>query len=303
VCDTITLENRITSPVNATPEWQYVINSSETKEDGTPLRSTTVYCYFPSELGYNEGYLNTHSNSYLLYQAPPNAYIIDSTNKRVEITEDAWNNLLTQQEGQEFPVAQPFQMSCVIMAKQWQKAGTQSSRNSYGLNPNQYLLISKPSASWYVPTSGLQKVSFDFMDHAMENVGSKVSLVLEFFPSRYSYFDSNSTNTWHSWIGGSTRYKQDSMHYSSTDAETPSHKYICNANGVVWTGSFPIKHRLEYWDENENICESFITDDVFSTSIENNYDHNVNAYAIEVKDIKTSEVTKLWEKCIKAIIC
>ena len=314
VCDAATLTDSVTTPTVTQPEWKYIITSTDAEGVET-IRS--AYCYFPSELKYNEGYLNTHSNSYLLYQAPPGD--VNSANKEFHITQEEWNNLIQQQEGQNFPVAQEFPMSCVVIAKQWQKSGVQSSNNPCAYDPTHYLLVSKPSASWYVPTCGLNSISFRFADHAMENVGTKVSLILEFFPSRYSFFSTDSSqnasgdklkHTWCDWPSGSILYEQHSARWDDVNDNVPGHVYISNAKRLPWSGAFPIRHKLEYWKQTTSDtlswdCESFITDDLFSSGSGTSKGHSVNYYTISISEDVTPvpDITDMWEDHVKIIMC
>ena len=316
VCDAATLIDSITTPEVDKPEWEYEI---EGRDESNKVTKRSVYCYFPSELKHNEGYLNTHSNSYLLYQAPPNAYDSNITTKKVTISEEEWGKLIQQQPGQKFPVAQQFPMSCVIVAKQWQKMGIQSSRNQSSFDPSQYLVISKPSASWYVSTCGLNSISFRFADHAMENVGTKVSLVLEFFPSRYAFFSEESTqltggvefkHTWCDWPGGTIVWNKASAVWLDRNDDTPNQVVISGPQRIPWNGAFPIKHKLEYWEQSTSNalsydCESFITDDLFSSGVGVLHDHSVNRYIISIHEdaVPPADITDIWEDHVKIIMC
>lgn len=305
VCDANTLveENTIIDAEERNPEWEYEITWLDPVDNSN--KSRTVYCYFPSNLKLNEGYLNTHYESYLVFEAPPNAYTPTTEKTKITITETEWEEKIAKGTVRSFPI------SCVVMSKQWHQQGIQSNRNSSGFNPDNYLIISKPSASWYVPTSGLHSLSFKFYDNAMENIGSIIPLQFEMIPARYSFYkiteqlnDDDIKQTWHEWSEGHKAMSFQAASWNSTTATTPSAIQIANADGGQWTNTYPLMHKLEFWDENEQ-CEDLICDDIFQNINVNIKDHLVSAYTVTITSVEDidSEITDLWGQHVKVILC
>lgn len=294
VCNANTLEEEYLDVFIEKPEWEYSII------DNKNVVVKTVYCYFPSELNANEGYLNTHYESYLIYDAPPDAYMEPASkeNRKQTISEKVWNEGIASGKIQYFPISR------VIMAKEWHGRGVQSNKNPAGFVKENYLIISKPSACWYVPSPSENGIAFDFVDHAMETAGSLVPLQFLFSPSRYSFFDSGNGDTWECWTRGSSEIGYLAVSWNSATEVTPSRINIANSDMQFWTETYPLMHRLEFWDKNDNnLIEEFIADDIFQNQKTNLLNHITAKYQITLTSADKNDITDLWEQCVKIMVC
>lgn len=284
VLDSNTLISETTIPKNKTPEWKYIITNGE--------KTREVYCYFPSELKFREGYLNTHYEAYLYYDAPPNAFSESEVEKIIEIEEDEWNTLI------ENGIVASFPISRVIFSNKWRHRGSQTSSNPEAFDKNNFIIISKPSAVWYLTYPKNNKIEFNYQKNAMENVGSLVLFSLDFAPVRYIL------NPKFSIWGISNKTKSI---YSSIWSDAVSFEHtamIYNKKGGIWTDSYPIMHKLEVVQSilnKESIAaelheahEDFIADDVFITETVNSLNHPTSIYHISTTQ-EENDISDLWK--------
>ena len=280
------------------PAWEYTITDGTTSE--------IVYCYFPSELEYRQGYLNTHPKSYLCFFAPPDAYeepinnsFENNTiiwNRRVTITKDDWTELLNKGANNQGVIE--FPISRLVMSNKWRHTGFQHRGNSDAFDPKNYIIIAKPSAAWYVPTSGYKSLSFEIKKNAAESVGSIVPFILEFEPVRYIL--NSQKSEW------PNNFKTVTIHAADWAETSSSNKWFIytldsNSSPRAWNGSYPIMHKLVI--ESSNSYEDFITDDLFSTEI-----RNIDNYATAIYNISTPHTNNetgensIWN-AVSIIIC
>lgn len=273
------------------PEWEVTIDR------GLGENNPKVYFYYPSELKVNQGYLNTHYESYLAYEAPIDAHTEPYIDKTFTISQEEFQNKIDDGIIQHFPISR------VIMAKEWHQQGIQSVMNTAGFNPDKYLIISKPSASWYVPKAGLGQMSFSFEKNAMENVGSLVPLQFELSPARYLYYDYDSkiASTEKKWGLNQTALSVLAASWgNNAHALTPTQIYIGNPDAQYWTGSYPLMHRIEY--RKDNWVDEIITDDVFNSYYRNLDSHRTATYAITIQSAAPEEISDLWGN-VRVIVC
>ena len=272
-----TLITETTIPSNKQPEWKYIISSGS----GENISTREVYCYFPSELKFREGYLNTHYEAYLYYGCPPDAFSEKNTlNKTINITETEWNKLI--QDG----IVTSFPISRVVFANKWRHVGTQTSSNPESFNKNNYIIISKPSAVWYTIYPKDNKLEFIYQKNAMEKVGSLILFSLDLSPTRYIL------NPLYSKWGVSDKTRSI---YSAAWADAVSFEkipMIYNKKTGIWTNSYPIMHKLEV--VKDGTYEDFITDDVFATETVNSLNHPTSVYHISTTNDK-DDISSLWD--------
>lgn len=283
VLNAISLKEEKTIPSKSNPEWKYKIIS--TNDDGTTT-TTEVYCYFPSELNFREGYLNTRAESYLCYFSPPDAFRDFTTEREVTISKDQWEKLIDEGKITSFPISR------VIFANKWRHQGVQHAANIEGFNKDNYIMISKPTSVWYLPQSGKNQLSFDYQKNAMEVSGSYIHFALEFFPIRYIL------NSEYSAWGPQT--KTYSIYAAVWDSATSLTRttILSNKIGGLWTNSYPLMHTLELRTNNATnnnlvAIEDFITDDTFFAEKVNVLNHNTAVYHISTA-AEIQYITELW---------
>lgn len=293
------IDDEIPHDKNIIPYWIYKVKQKDKDINGNTVYVRN-YCFFPSELKFREGYLNTFYKAYLCYFAPPNANNLDITSHEVEISEDQWNSLVSQGKILDFPPSR------LIFSKIWAHSGSHFSGNQELQDPSKYLMISKPSACWYLPTFIDGGVSYNYIKNALEDGGSIVSFSFEFAPSRYFIAErtkENSTEPAHEakWGAEYTSWAKNAGSWDSVDSINAK-LLIQTIDRNLWSGSYPIMHRLELrtnqeWSGEELTsfdCEEVITDDVFRSRFVNSNNHSTAQYGVNLA-ASPKEISKLWE--------
>ena len=259
-----------------TPEWTYRIVSQTNSND-----TRDVYCYFPSKLKFREGYLNTHYEAYLYYGTPPDAFSESFDGEKIiRIQEDDWNNLIKNN------IVVPFPISRVIFANKWRHSGTQTVANEEGFDKNNYIIISKPSSVWYMTKSKNDQIEYNYTKNAIEDMGSLVLFSLDFSPIRYILHPDYTV-----W---GTSNKDYSIYAALWDNSINFEKtsIIYNKKGGIWTGNYPIMHRLEL--RNNNKYEDFIADDMSLQETVNSLNHPTTIYHISTTQDKIKDMSEIW---------
>lgn len=267
------------------PAWKYTIvdDVNSTEEE--------VFCYFPSELKFREGYLNTHPNSYLCYFTPPDAffesplknYLLDGNiqwRRTKRINKSEWNSLVESGSIAIFPISR------LIVSNKWRHSGFQNAAHPDAFKKENYTIIAKASSAWYRPTTNLSCFNFSLYKNAAETIGSIVPFVIELSPSRYILQSPQE------WIPS---FKIMSLYAStwSSQNDRPEIFFKGENNDCIWTGSYPLMHELLVLDE--GTYENFIIDESFSTEIRNVDNHATAVYNI-ITTYSTEETdTTLWE--------
>ena len=249
------------------PDWKCLIRGA----DNSIVKTT--YCYFPSELKFKEGYLNIHYEAYLCYFTPPTLKIQDEKEKVYvfEISEENWNNLVNNNKIIRFTISR------VIFSNKWRHNGAQHPANPEAFDPNNYIIISKPTSAWYTISPKNDKIEYTYQKNAMETTGGLVVFSLDLSPVRY-ILDPSSL-VWGE--GQKTKSLYAAVWSSPTNFDRAS--IIYNYQQGLWTGSYPIMHKLEL--KNDNHYEELITDDVFNEEIVNSLNHATSVYYISSTDI------------------
>lgn len=280
------------------PAWKYTITSVV---NGTTT-SKVVYCYFPSELQYRQGYWNTHSDSYICYFAPPDAYSEKVTNT-IENGEIVWNRhkTITKEKWDDYVEAGKidiFPKTRVIISNQWRHVGIQHPGNYQGFMKNNYLIIAKPSAVWYTISSGYKKLSFQYEKNAMEQIGAYVPFALDFSPRRYVLDSSRSM-----WEKSQKNIQIPAALWDS-NSSTDGTPLIFTEKKQMWMGSYPIMHSLtlkETGEDGEYVLNEFVTDDVFYIEKKNIDNHATAVYNINTSN-KKDDIKNIWDQ-IFILIC
>lgn len=273
--DAVSSKNETLNVKIEEPAWECTIT-----EDGE--KDKKVYCYFPSELYYRQGYLNTHAESYLCYFEPPDAFTDPSVDRTFTVTKQKWDSLNKE----------VFNPSTVIMAHKWRHSGVQHSANREAFDPKNYILISKPSAAWYIPSSGKNSLTFDYIKNAAEQTGSLVPFVIQLKPVRFVL-----NNDYAKWLKNNNTFLIPAVQWDDAFSFSGTFNIysLINIDGATkqqfWTGSYPIMHNLILNDNNWN--ENFITDEIFSYSIQNFNNHATAMYNISLT-LPASEIGDLW---------
>ena len=234
------------------PERKYTIlfDNEESKE---------VYCYFPSELNFREGYLNIYHESYLCYFTPPEQ-------KEVEISEEDWNALIENESIVKFPISR------VIFANKWRHNGAQLPQNPEGFNKENYIIISKPSSVWYTISPKNNRIEFDYKKNAIETIGGLVLFSLTLSSVRYILNPQYSS--WN--VGQKTMSLYSAIWKNSINFDKTS--VIYHKKGGLWVGSYPLMHRLAL--KNGDIYEDLIMDEIFTETLVNHLNHPTAVYYI-----------------------
>lgn len=289
-----------TDPIDD-PAWEYSIWTVD--ENNEPVLWKTVHCYFPAQLYYRQGYLNTHGDSYLCYFYAPNTFDPLTPKTVQQITKTEWEQKVSNKEIVDFPPSR------VVFSRFWRHAGVQHAGNKEAFNPDNYMLVSKSSSLWYVPVAGLGQVSWNFTPNAAEVTGLIVPFNFELSASRYIYLETvngeSNTDKWdwkHSspmifsatWFGSSPTYKLFSL--------TKDKK-----NQSPWTGNHPIIHSLKYDEEKTDTgvrhIEEFIADDFFDSGSINVSNRLTSFYQIRTPYTQTEiHETSVWSK-VRISIC
>lgn len=277
----------------AEPAWKYTITDEDDETE-------EVYCYFPSELNFREGYLNTHPNSYLCYFAPPDAFSEQPLSNIVvngevqwrrtqTVSRTSWENLLAEGKIDTFPISR------LVISNSWRHSGVQHVAHPDGFKKENYIFIAKPSSSWYVPKTLLHSFSFYFYKNAMDVVGSIVPFVVELKPSRYILHPSKER-----WLRS---FKTMSLYAATWSGSTNNFIFFKEANGnCLWTGSYPLMHELLINEADTNDYEDFITDNIFTTETRNIDNHTTAVYNINTMYSTEETDTTLW-KSIYISLC
>ena len=279
------------------PAWKYTITDIDSSTGETV--SEEVYCYFPSELKFREGYLNTHAKSFLCYFAPPDCiYDIPFENIQTEtglqwnktwtITKTEWNRLITLGKIDIFPPSR------VILANKWRHSGTQHRSHTEAFNKQNYLVIAKPSAAWYIPTTNYGSFTFSMKKNAAELIGAVVPFIIETVPSRY-ILDSTKER----WLRGFKNISFYAANWGSSE-NTPLNSFIYfissdNTSKNIWTASYPLMHSLMLNPKNSTSYEDFIGDVSFTTETRNVDNHATAVYNINTGYTTNETDTDLWE--------
>lgn len=281
--------------------------------DGDKLYATE-YCFFPSELSFRQSYLNTYYRAWLCYFAPPNAYNDSLTSRTFSMSKADWDKKIEQGE------IQQFKPSRLVISQAYAHSGVNFSGNSELLNPEKYLIISKPSAAWYFPTFFEGGVSFNYVKNALEDGGSFVSLTFELLPSRYILAEREKNDSiWGEGVSqwGATRsgVSWSAGRWGSPGDIDPEVIDLYTPNKQLWTNSYPIMHTLQLRVtsatnsqapsdkdlRNNYYCEDFITDDVFSSQKYNSQSHATAKYSITTPHDEKN-ITSMWDT-IFVVVC
>ena len=295
-------DEKIEENKEVTPYWIYIVKKDKKGEDGEDIYVRN-YCFFPSELRFRQGYINIFPKAYLCYFSPPNAYNRDITSHEINITETEWNALVDSGKIHDFPPSR------LVFSKTNAHGGSHFSGNLELQDPNKYLIISKPSASWYVPTFTDGGVVFNFIKNALEDSGSIVPLTFEFAPSRYILVERTKKKDQTLVPVDEAKWLAEQTSWSYAAAGWDSNSGVEAANNIqtidrkLWTASYPLMHNLELRvnitrDSNLQVigydCEDIITDDGFYSWITNVNNHTTAKYSVNL-NATVDEVSTLWD--------
>lgn len=270
----------------------YLDKNGEEVQDSDDAEKKIVHFYYPSELYFRQGYLNTHPESYICYLPSPDAYS-SKTSHTTTMKSNIFNEL--QKQGK----IVKFEPSRIIFSKHWYTQGVQFKGNIDGLNPEHYIMIATGSASWYIQQTTSGGMTFKFLKNAMESSGSIVPFSIEIRPQRYII--DQTENTDHAiWGEGAKEWRLAAGYWEKSQDLTPKAQ-IFNYNRGLWTDSFPIMHQLyliepingitetnKRWlqqstDQKVN-CEEVIYDEVFASDLINVNNHAASRYKLITKD-------------------
>lgn len=270
--------------------WKYKIKSNTEGEEGE-----IKYCLFPSELGLNESFLNTQPEAFLCYFSPPDAFeteMRETEFRESEIEKSVWDEYIDSGKIQKIPP------SYLITSTKWRHNGVQFSGHEDGFDPKNYILTAKPTASWYVINSIPNGLSFSFIPDALNTAGTILNFPLELQPSRYYIVREDDRG----WNGVS--WTLNAANWQKIYDLTPSAKLILTDTGIVWTGSYPVMHKIlfETSKENKIQVEDFIVDHIFETELKNLLNHPTMCYNIHT-NLAEDEINSMWKNNIKVLIC
>lgn len=243
------------------------------------------YLFRPNYLRYREGYYNNKDyNTYVCYST------IYPQEGVLKLSKQGFNDLKLV----------PFSPATTIFSNRWTHRGIENKDNIERFNPQSYKTVARKEPAFYLPYSLGNNLSFKYYDNALSLVGRNIFFSIETSPGRY-YLCNEKDREWNdfanSWVRSAAFWEREDK-----DAVLK----ITDNGGKIWTGGYPIIHRLYIEDKKDNSThfESFITDDVFSTKETNIANHYTMQYTIKVNDMDKEEQanTKWGSLGVKVLI-
>lgn len=262
--------------------FEIKITVTGTNPEGQDI-SGDKYLIFPSKLGFRQGFQNTRPEAYLCYFEP-------SQIKEYDWKGEQWASFIEKDNVSFIPP------SMIVMSKYWRHSGVQEDSNPEGFGRDKYILISKPSSSWYLINTSKDEINFSFVPSALNDAGSIITFSLELTPSRY--INTNRDN----WGKGASVWSMNAAEWRKINQIIPDSKNIISQDGAIWSNNYPIMHEIELVDNDTH--EEFIVDNYFTTTRENMANHPTHSYHIHTNlNQDTDTDNDMWANNIKVLIC
>lgn len=263
-----------------------------TNDDGVIIE--TGYIIFPGYLSYRQGFYNDeNSNTYIVYnQNLANVltgeedaeFTIDThTIKSDDIGRNSDNSLLNIQD-QDFNIIKnifvPFTPSTTIISNKWTHSGIEDYTNPERWNADSYHFIARSEPAFYIIEGAEKALRAKLYQDGLSTVGSNIFFCLDTFPTRY-FLQNPEEATWGDTGTEGVRWSREAAYWNN-EGSAPILK-IADKQGKVWLNSYPLMHKLQIVDD--DVHESFITDDVWSVEKTNIANHTTTRYTINVENL------------------
>lgn len=238
------------------------------------------YIIFPGYLSYRQGFYNDeNSNIYISYSDPSNYTIKDGVIQ------------LASKDG-----LVPFTPSTTIISSKWTHSEIEDYTNPERWNANSYYFIARSEPAFYVIEGAEKALHAKLYEDGLSTIGSNIFFCLDTFPTRYFLQDPNDAGWGDSGSEG-VRWSREAAYWDN-EGSAPSLK-IADRQGKVWLNSYPLMHKLQIVDD--DVHESFITDDVWSVEKTNIANHTTTRYTINVENLD-NEKTNFQDLEVKTLI-
>lgn len=226
------------------------------------------YIIFPGYLSYRQGFYNDeNSNVYISYKNPSNYNTIIENDIEIIVLESK-DDLV------------PFTPSTTIISNKWTHSGVEDYTNPERWNADSYHFIARSEPAFYVIEGAEKALCAKLYQDGLSTVGSNIFFCLDTFPTRY-FLQNPEEATWGDTGTEGVRWSREAAYWNN-EGSAPILK-IADKQGKVWLNSYPLMHKLQIVDN--NVHESFITDDVWSVEKTNIANHTTTRYTINVENL------------------
>lgn len=197
-----------------------------------------------------------------------------------------------------------FPPSSTIFSAKWTHSGKEDYSNPERNSINAYRILSRTEPAFYVIEGAQDSLVARLYKNGLSTIGSSIFFCIDNFPTRYilnTYTDKNGTvqdpSNWGNSGSEGTSWSCEAAYWENESSE-PVLK-IADKQGKVWLNSYPLMHKLQIVDDN-NVHETFITDDVWQVEKTNIANHTTTRYTIKVENLETE--AKFSDLKIKTLI-
>ena len=245
---------------------------SKTNESGYIVR--------PQWLSFRQGYYNeSGTNVWIDYSGIYKSIRVDDS---YELEVDAERDIHN--------VMSLFPPSSTIFSAKWTHSGEDNYLNEERSSINAYRILSRTEPVFYVVEGAQNSLVTRLYKNGLSTIGSSIFFCIDNFPTRYilkSYTDKNGDtqdpSNWEDSGSEGVSWSCEAAFWESESSE-PILK-IADKQGKVWLNSYPLMHKLHIIDEN-NVHETFITDDVWQVEKTNIANHTTTRYTIKVENLE-----------------
>ena len=183
-----------------------------------------------------------------------------------------------------------FPPSSTIFSAKWTHSGEENCLNPERNLINAYRILSRTEPAFYVIEGAQNSLVARLYKNGLSTIGSSIFFCIDNFPTRYilkSYIDKNGNtqdpSNWGDSGSEGVSWSCEAAYWENESSE-PVLK-IADKQGKVWLNSYPLMHKLQIVDDN-NVHETFITDDVWQVEKTNIANHTTTRYTIKVENLK-----------------
>ena len=215
----------------------------------------------PQFLTYRQGYYNEKGN---------NVWI------------DFSGKVARKEEGLSISDLVQFPPSSTIFSARWTHNGEEKYSNPERNSINVYRILSRTEPAFYVIEGAQNSLVARLYKNGLSTIGSSIFFCIDNFPTRYFLQDLSDAGWGDSGKEG-IRWSCEAAYWDN-EGSAPTLK-IADKQGKVWLNSYPLMHKLHIVDEN-NVHETFITDDVWQVEKTNIANHTTTRYTIKVENLE-----------------
>ena len=183
-----------------------------------------------------------------------------------------------------------FPPSSTIFSAKWTHSGEDNYLNPERNSINAYRILSRTEPAFYVIEGAQNSLVARLYKNGLSTIGSSIFFCIDNFPTRYIlklYTDKNGNtqdpSNWGDSGSEGVSWSCEAAYWENESSE-PILK-IADKQGKVWLNSYPLMHKLQIVDDN-NVHETFITDDVWQVEKTNIANHTTTRYTIKVENLK-----------------